>query len=169
MVYLALYKGRKRVDLKNPKTLWWRFADAVVRTFTRSKYSHCEFAVRRQIVHSHSDIETYFEAYSSSLREGGVRKKRIEEMTLRDETNWELIHIPSLTPSNVESYYAKTKGTPYDFFGAIGIIVGLKHARSKFFCSEWCYNLLANSENGWRFSPADLKAITRDFKPTWKL
>ncbi|MDE4020835.1 enoyl-CoA hydratase, partial [Glaesserella parasuis] len=28
-----------------------------------------------------------------------------------------------------------------------------------FFCSEWCFNAMFNSEQGWRFSPNQLAVI----------
>ncbi|MDO9950445.1 enoyl-CoA hydratase, partial [Glaesserella parasuis] len=29
------------------------------------------------------------------------------------------------------------------------------------FCSEWCFNAIFNSEQGWRFSPNQLAEIVR--------
>lgn len=42
-VYLALYKGKK--EGRGLKVRWARFRDWLVRTVTRSPYSHCEIAV----------------------------------------------------------------------------------------------------------------------------
>lgn len=43
--------------------------------------------------------------------------------------------------------------------GALGIVLGIKQKRSKFFCSEWCFNVIKGSHDGWRFSPNALSAI----------
>ncbi|MDY0532100.1 enoyl-CoA hydratase, partial [Pasteurella multocida] len=53
----------------------------------------------------------------------------------------------------------QTKGMKYDFWGAIGIVLCIKQKRSKFFCSEWCFNAIKNSDQGWRFSPNHIAVI----------
>lgn len=64
-VYLALYKGKK--EGRGLKVRWARFRDWLVRTVTRSPYSHCEIAVT---VHP----KTLYTCYSASARDGGVRR-----------------------------------------------------------------------------------------------
>ncbi|HDL5187615.1 TPA: enoyl-CoA hydratase, partial [Mannheimia haemolytica] len=56
-------------------------------------------------------------------------------------------------------YFAGTKGKPYDWRGVFGIVLGIKQKRDKYFCSEWCFNLIKQSDEGWRFSPNQLVAI----------
>ncbi|AWX14283.1 enoyl-CoA hydratase [Mergibacter septicus] len=159
MIYLALYKGHKTLDLKKPLTFLSRFCDYVIRVLTRSKYSHCEIAIKRTNVISHSYIETYYNCYSSSLRDGGVRTKRIEQSTLENSEKWDLIYLSNLRDYQVINYFNQTKGRKYDVLGVLGLIFGIKDARNKFFCSEWCYNVITNTQNGWRFNPGDLAVI----------
>ncbi|OBX04200.1 enoyl-CoA hydratase, partial [Gallibacterium salpingitidis] len=63
-VYLALYKGKR--SGKSLYAHWCRLCDLLIRKCTRGKYSHCEIAVKK---------DGFYECYSSSVRDGGVRKK----------------------------------------------------------------------------------------------
>ncbi|HDR1408558.1 TPA: enoyl-CoA hydratase [Pasteurella multocida] len=146
-VYLALYKGRKKG--KDLTALLARFSDWLTRKLTKGEYSHCEIV----FVNNGSLL-----CYSASIRDGGVRKK---EMTL-DSEKWDLIKLERVTESQVRRYFEKTKGAKYDWWGAIGIVLGVKQKRSKFFCSEWCFNAIKGSDQGWRFSPNDLSVIFKN-------
>ncbi|HEH9648443.1 TPA: enoyl-CoA hydratase [Pasteurella multocida] len=143
-VYLALYKGKKIGN--SPSALLARSADFLVRKFTKGIYSHCELALKSN---------NQFICYSSSIREGGVRRK---VMNL-DKDKWDLIELHEVTEKQIESYFKQTKGMKYDFWGAIGIVLGIKQKRSKFFCSEWFFNAIKNSDQGWRFSPNHIAVI----------
>ncbi|MGY4677818.1 enoyl-CoA hydratase [Pasteurella sp. P03HT] len=143
-VYLALYKGRKKG--KNLTALLARFSDWLTRKLTKGEYSHCEIVLA-------NDGRTF--CYSASIRDGGVRKK---EMTL-DNDKWDLIKLERVSESQVRSYFNKTKGAKYDWWGAVGIVCGIRQKHSKYFCSEWCFNAIKNSDQGWRFSPNELFAI----------
>ncbi|HHE9974404.1 TPA: enoyl-CoA hydratase, partial [Haemophilus influenzae] len=35
----------------------------------------------------------------------------------------------------------------------------IKQKRSKYFCSEWCFNAILGGESGWRFSPNQLAVV----------
>ena len=139
-VYLALYKGK--ADKRS-----YRFYDAVTRFFTRGQYSHCEIAI-----HIHNNI---YQCYSSSIRDGGVRRK---SMMLDD--NWDLIKL-DIDESQIKKFYGATTGSGYDLLGALGVVFGLRQHASKYFCSEWCYNAIFGKTGGWRFSPNDLYEITK--------
>ncbi|MDY4280202.1 MAG: hypothetical protein SOX56_03855 [[Pasteurella] mairii] len=67
-----------------------------------------------------------------------------------------------MSESQVQSYFAKTQGKKYDWLGVLGLVLGVKQKRSKYFCSEWCFNAIFYSENGWRFSPNDLAKIVKE-------
>ncbi|MBF0785417.1 enoyl-CoA hydratase [Muribacter muris] len=144
-IYLALYKG---------KGDW---VDRLVRFFTKGKYSHCEIAIER---HQFQSGDYYpiisYECYSASPRDNGVRCKKIN---LTDRLTWELIELEGITESQIKAYFERTKGKQYDLWGAIGVVLGFKQKRDKFFCSEWCFNALRNSDQGWRFSPNQLAII----------
>lgn len=147
-VYLALYKG-------NGKKLLHKIEDAAIRLFTWGKYSHCEIAVKKPHFYTGENIpEYYFECYSASPREGGVRKKRID---LHDG-KWDLIEL-EISEEQVKAYFERTKGKKYDFLGAFGILLPFKHSKSKYFCSEWCYNVIFNREDGQKHSPNSLAKL----------
>ncbi|KMK50489.1 enoyl-CoA hydratase, partial [[Actinobacillus] muris] len=63
--------------------------------------------------------------------------------------------------SQIKAYFERTKGKRYDLWGAIGVVLGFKQKRDKFFCSEWCFNAIRNSDQGWRFSPNQLAEIVK--------
>lgn len=156
-VYLALYKGKK-TGLK-PTALLARFSDWITRKLTKGPYSHCEIAVERIEYTSghHYEHELHYDCYSSSIRDGGVRCKEID-LTERDK--WDLVLLDGVSEAEVQFYFNSTKGSKYDWWGAIGIVLGIKQKRSKYFCSEWCYNALnQGNQDGWRFSPNDLAVI----------
>lgn len=151
-VFLALYK-HKRSWRHEP---WKAFADAVTRFFTKGQYSHCELAVKRTVQISPDKSETFYDCYSASVQDGGVRCKQIE---VSDKTKWDLIPLDGITEAQIRYYFELTKGKKYDWWGAVGIVLGIKQKRSKYFCSEWCFNALKGSEEGWRFSPSQLAVI----------
>ncbi|HDR1038251.1 hypothetical protein SAMN05421675_1356 [Pasteurella multocida] len=155
-IYLALYKGKK--SGKKPKDLLARLSDWLTRKLTKGAYSHCEIAVMKEVFVSghHYETEVMYECYSSSIRDGGVRCKEID---VSDSSKWDLIELSDVTEAQVKHYFNCTKGLKYDWWGALGIVFGIKQKRSRFFCSEWCFNLIKGSYDGWRFSPNALSVI----------
>lgn len=150
-VCLALYKG-------NGKKLLHKIEDAAIRLFTWGKYSHCEIAVKKPHFRTGERIpEYYFECYSASPREGGVRKKRID----LENGKWDLIEL-NISEEQVKAYFERTKGKKYDFWGALGIVLGTRQRQSRYFCSEWCYNVIFNSEEGHKYSPNRLAKLLKD-------
>lgn len=133
-VYLAMYKAEGN------------WVDKVIRLFTGKPYSHCEIAI--------SKGET-FECYTSSPRDGGVRCKT---MYLPSD-KWDLVPVQNITEEQIKAYFNRTLGAKYDWWGALGVVLGIKEKRSKYFCSEWCFNAIFGNENGWRFSPNQLAAL----------
>ena len=138
-VYLACYHGKA-------SKLWYRICDNITKFFTRGKYSHCEIAI-----HLHGNR---YKCYSSSYRDGGVRTKTM----MLDDGKWDLIPL-DITHAQVQQYFGATRGAGYDLFGALGCVAGLRQHPTKYFCSEWCFNAIHGSNQGWRFSPVQLYAI----------
>lgn len=139
MVYLAFYKGT--TEHKGIA----RLSDWLTRLITRGPYSHCELAVTLP--------SGEYTCYSSSVRDDGVRCK---VMPLPGDT-WDLVPL-SIEPALIEEYFQQRKGTPYDWFGAIGFVT-LSHGREgKYFCSEFCAECLGLLD-AWRYSPNMLYAI----------
>ena len=114
-VQLALYKGKGLPF--NKLVRWW----------TSSEYSHCELVIDQL-------------AYSSSLMDGGVRKKWID---FRPE-HWDFIDLPWADADAVMDYFVRTDAEKY---GVLGLIKSQLLNRNYFikgsqFCSEWCANAL---------------------------
>ena len=139
-VYLALYKGRKRG--KTPREQWQRLMDWAVRAATRGQYSHCEIAVK------HGFAEDYH-CYSASLRDGGVRSKT---MPLPAD-KWDLLEIRDVDAyDKVWALFQQTRGAKYDYCGALGLVLPIRQARQRWFCSEWCAKALELGQPE-KFSP----------------
>ncbi|WP_373100777.1 MULTISPECIES: enoyl-CoA hydratase [Pasteurellaceae] len=147
-VYLALYKGAGG-------SLYDRFSDWLIRKITRGQYSHCEIAVEQLENWGEYDYRPIYDCYSSSPRDGGVRCKQIN---IKDG-KWDLILLDNISAQQIIAYFNRTLGAKYDWWGAIGIALGINQKRSKYFCSEWCFNAIHNCEEGWRFSPNQLAVI----------
>ena len=155
-IYLACYKGRR--DGSGAQVWAARFTDWLTRVLTRGQYSHCEIAVALD--------GGQFECYSSSIRDGGVRCKT---MPLPSE-KWDLIELPDVAGSlktNLAAVFAQTQGQRYDLAGALGVVFKTRQRSGRWFCSEWCGQVLGLSEP-WRFSPNDLAVIARSLTPTKK-
>ncbi|WP_274570660.1 hypothetical protein V6667_06440 [Neisseria leonii] len=128
-VYLALYKGRKSGG--GIKVQLARLADWAVRQATGGIYSHCEIAV--------AQADGRFACYSASLRDGGVRAKTMP----LSEDKWDLIELrqADLLP-RINYWFLQTRGAPYDTIGALGVVLPLSGSLKKWFCSEWCAQVL---------------------------
>lgn len=134
-VYLALYKGRRDGAWYQPNVAAARLSDWIIRALTGSPYSHCELAVLIPPLNGDPDDHTVFDCYSSSIRDGGVRLKT---MPLPAD-KWDLIPVNQQDAYiDVLHYFAQTRGKPYDFIGACGVVLGIKGSLKKWFCSEWC-------------------------------
>lgn len=151
-IYLALYKGRR--DGSGAQVWAARFSDWLTRKLTRGQYSHCEIAVALD--------GGQFECYSSSIRDGGVRCKTMPLPAAK----WDLIELPDSSGSlktNLAAVFAQTQGQRYDLPGALGVVFKTRQRHERWFCSEWCGQVLGLSEP-WRFSPNDLAVIARSLK-----
>ena len=135
VIYLAMYKGRRDGAWYQPDIAAARLSDWIIRTLTRSPYSHCELAVLIPPLNGGSDDHAVFDCYSSSIRDGGVR---VKTMPLPAD-KWDLIPVNQQDAYiDVLNYFAQTRGKPYDFIGACGVVLGIKGSLKKWFCSEWC-------------------------------
>ena len=141
-IYLALYKGKK--GGQSPKALALRLADWVVRKATDGIYAHCEIAVAKG--------DGKYDCYTASLRDGGVR---VKTMPLPTE-KWDLIELrQDNLHQDLAALYQRTKGKSYDYWGALGVVMGRGNSTQKWFCSEWCAVAIGLPEP-WRYSPNNL-------------
>lgn len=132
-VYLALYKGHKRL------------MDWAVRTATRGQYSHCEIAVKQGFTDA-------YHCYSASARDGGVRSKTM----LLPAEKWDLIEIRDAEAhEKVWTLYQATQRAKYDYLGALGVVLPIRQATQRWFCSEWCAKALGLGQPE-KFSPSRL-------------
>lgn len=107
---LALYKAKGA------------FFDRLVRLVTRSQYSHCELVIEGV-------------SYSSSPRDGGVRKKVINY----SPESWDVVEIADKDTAYALATFDRYQGQRYDYLGAIGAGIPLLryiNAKNKKFCSE---------------------------------
>lgn len=143
-LYLALYKGNR--DGYAPAAVKARIGDWLTRKITRGIYSHCEIA--------DPCANGGYACYSSSIRDGGVRVKKME---LPSE-KWDLIPLETVPVSHLEEVWQSARGKKYDWTGAIGTVLKIRQRPDKWFCSEFCAAVMGIPD-GWRFSPNDLAAI----------
>lgn len=110
-VRLALYKGQGT------------WANALIRWWTGSQYSHCELVIGGV-------------AHSSSVRDGGVRAKVIEF----DADHWDLIDLPWAESSRVLEHFSRTNGKPYGWLDLLKSQVFRRPSSDDRgdFCNEWC-------------------------------
>lgn len=148
-VYLAMYKGRKHG--RGLGVQWLRFQDWLIRTVTRSPYSHCEIAVKP---HPWASV---YKCYSASARDGGVRMK-VMDLPL---CQWDLIPLPAEVEGRVIEQYGRTRGERYDWRGAIGAVFGKRGSDKKWFCSEWCAAAIGLRGIDTPPTPADLAIIVK--------
>ena len=128
MVRLALYKGKGTI------------ANAGIRLWTGSQYSHCELVVDGW-------------CYSSSVMDRGVRRKMID----LDSGHWDVVDLPWADADFVHSYLAETDHFGYGWGALITsqfLNLGIGYSESQF-CSEWCANALM-VPNASAYSPQTL-------------
>lgn len=111
MVRLALYKGRGQIG------------NALIRVWTGSIYSHCELVVDGM-------------AYSSSIKDGGVREKRIDFAP----EHWDFVELPDVFAWRVLAHFEATRGAPYGWRDLIlsQVLNTGRDEDGAAFCSEWC-------------------------------
>lgn len=151
-IYLAFYKG-------TGPSFYDRMVDGAIRLFTKGEYSHVELAVKKDVTREDGSVATVYECYSSSPRDGGVR---VKEISVDNPEQWLLCKLNFTDEEKIKAYYEKTKGKKYDLRGALGVVLGFRQKKNRYFCSEWCFNALEDSEDGWRFSPNHLEAVFRN-------
>ena len=103
-------------------------SDKAIALWTRGKYSHCELVV-----------DGYM--YSSSPRDGGVRRK-VHAYNLN---TWEYIEV-DIDVKELYGFYGHTKDCKYDWLGILGFIFNNRDDPDKYFCSEWVATVLSFSK-----------------------
>jgi len=117
------------------------FIDRLIRFWTIGPYSHVEII----------DEDGYM--YSSSPRDKGVRKKAHEF----NPDKWDYVEV-EINPKILEEFYEETKGESYDLIGILGFVIPVKDRTNRWFCSEWCSNVLKISGHKamWKQEPSKI-------------
>ena len=136
--YVAFYKGRpgKGASLRDR---YRALFDATIRLVTRSRFSHCEFAIPDP-----QRPDVYF-CVSSSSRDGGVRGKY---MALPGD-RWDLLPAfdlkgrRTITDAQVSDRLRVHEGQKYDWIGVFRFICPLlRQSKNRWFCSEFVATVL---------------------------
>ena len=103
----------------------WRITQAVQKG-QFSKVTHCE------AIHDEYD-DGSVQIVSSSLREGGVRSKRVK----LDPKSWMIVNVPLWDVEKSKELYVRTVGQGYDLRGAIATVFLGSPERGRWFCNQW--------------------------------
>lgn len=119
--------------------------DKAIALWTGSKYSHVELVIN-------SDW------YSTSPREGKVRRKKL----IPKEWHWDFVEVQA-NISHVVDLYDKTRGSKYDWKGIwlTQFFPFDRHSKNKYFCSEWCAKAL-QLDKPYKYSPGRLYKKVND-------
>jgi len=116
MIQVAFYKANQfHADWSDKLIAWW----------TNGIYSHTELI-----------IDGFM--YSTSPRDGKVRKKE----HIYDENIWSYVEINNVDVNKILEFFQMTDGHKYDWLGIFGFIIPFKDRTNEWFCSEWVSNAL---------------------------
>ena len=121
---VAHYIGAHRGDSLHVRLGW-----AAVRAVQRGelkRVTHVE-----SILQEHDDGTVTIA--SSSLRDGGVRAKRV---TLRPG-HWLIADVPQWDVVRALALLDETEGWPYDLLGAMATVLPTRQKGDSYFCSDW--------------------------------
>lgn len=115
------------------------YLDRLIRWRTRSIYSHVELVIGSSW-------------YTSSPRDGGVRRREIAPKP----GHWDFV-AAEVDPERVIRLWAATDGEGYDWLGIVGHAVGIPriHSYGRWTCSEWVAEALGLGR-AWRWTPEGL-------------
>ena len=136
-VALAGYRPHKLTDL----------AGYAIAAWTRSPYSHCEVVI--------DDI-----CYSSSLRDGGVRAKRID----LSGAHWDVVPAPRVNVERALAVFATLKDRPYGYFDLVSQHVLRMPVKpgGGVVCSDLCAAMLGLPRS-YEYSPGSLMALVQSW------
>ena len=120
--------------------------DKLIRWWTRGPYSHCELVF--ELVDDGPSL-----CMSSSMRDGGVRSKRI----LLDAESWDIVPVVDADIDVAWAWAAEHANEGYDCLGIIGLALKNKgmQDQNKWFCSEAVAAMLGLKKS-WKFNPSTL-------------
>lgn len=132
-MYLAFYLGPAS-DIRH------KIAHHSVCIWTRGRYSHVELIIDGV-------------CYSSSARDGKVRKKIIEDINYSEK--WDIYEISGDKKKALE-WFSKNEGKRYDWFGIFKhVLPFLPNREDRFFCTE-AVNLMLGVQSTKLTTPQDV-------------
>ena len=142
---IAHYVGRHANDGLSARLGW-----AIVRAVQRGEFKRVTHV--ESIIDEHEDGSVTIA--SSSLRDGGVRAKRVR----LTPGAWIIADVPQWDRSAAKELLAATAGRPYDTLGAVATVMPTRQNSAQYFCSEWVGAPYLRSAH--IFGPAQLAALT---------
>lgn len=142
---VAHYIGAHRGDSLGIRMGW-----AAVRAVQRGEFKRVTHV--ESILDEHDDGSVTIA--SSSLRDGGVRAKRV----MLNPEHWLISDVRLWDVSRALALIDATAGMPYDLFGAMATVLPTRQKGGSYFCSEWVAAPFLRSPH--TFGPAQLCAIT---------
>ena len=99
------------------------YTDWIIAHWTLGPYSHVEIIVDDCM-------------YSSSGRDGGVRRKK----HTYDSSSWDYVPIEVSDDAieKLDKFYEMTMNCKYDWLGILGFVLPVHDSENRYFCSEWC-------------------------------
>ena len=83
--------------------------------------------------HSHGELCIDGVCYSSSVRDGGVRKKKINLNTGR----WTLVYLPNVDEARAMAWFMQHEGQSYDWPGIVSWVIPLvRQHKERWVCFE---------------------------------
>lgn len=142
---IAMYKGPA-------PTLWYKFVRLTIRVFDTIRQT---LRQRRPVLVRYSHCELVIDGfcYSSSERDGGVRRKAVD----LNSGHWDVFDITG-NEQKVLLWFQEHDGENYDWVGIVRFILpSLKPNPKHWFCSEACGEALGLPYQ--LYSPHDLLEI----------
>ena len=114
-IYFAFYKAYEAAGRD--------FTDLVIASWTHGPYSHVEIVVDGCM-------------YSSSGRDGGVRRKPHS----LNPASWDYIavQVEDDAIKKLDKFFEMTLECKYDWMGILGFVLPVHDSEKRYFCSEWC-------------------------------
>lgn len=142
---VAHYIGAHRGDTLSVRLGW-----AAVRAVQRGPWRRVTHV---EAIHEVHDDGTCTIA-SSSLRDGGVRAKRVR----LTRGNWLIADVPQWDVAASIELLRRTRGQRYDWRGAAATVLPLRQSTEEWFCTEWLGRPYLRASH--IFGPSQLAAIT---------
>lgn len=121
---IAHYIGDHTKDDISARIGW-----TLTRAVQRGPYKNVTHSEAIHTVHEDGEVTLA----SSSLREGGVRSKKVK----LNPNNWLISNVPQWYVQDSISLLDRTRGKPYDWRGALATVLPFKESKNAWFCNEW--------------------------------